>query len=113
MIADSITKYRFKDPIVQIHQFCPAFDNSLVVLALKNPGEDHLYHYDKEATLIFDHNFGDFVESMCMPDDKYCVIPIPEENNVYIFDMKNHEKMLFSYEFMMDLGCHCQVDYFC
>ena len=92
MIIDSTTQYKFKDTIPQVHQFCPALDNSLVLLALKKPGEDHLYHYDSQGKLIFDHNFGDFVESMCMPSEQYAVLATPETGKVHIFDLRTHER---------------------
>ena len=50
---------------------------------------------------------------MCMPSDRYVVVTQPELNLVSIFNLESKLRVTFRFEFMIDLGCHSQVDYFC
>ena len=61
MISDHTQHFKLEHTVGQVHQFCPALDNSFVVMALMKPGEDHLIHYNSEGKIISDHNFLDFM----------------------------------------------------
>ena len=76
MIFEHINSYKLSEKVIKIQFFCPAYDDSLVLLALQGPGQDALLHYDKNGNLKFKFNkFNsiqskkDFSNTLCMPND--------------------------------------------
>jgi hypothetical protein len=61
MIFTHTNNYKFPKPILKIHYFSPAFDDSVVLIAQRDVGEDYLLHYDKHSNLAYQAFFGDFV----------------------------------------------------
>ncbi len=49
MIFTHSVNYNFKKALLKIHYFCPAFDDSVVLIAQKQNDEDYLLHFDKHS----------------------------------------------------------------
>lgn len=113
MIFTHSNIYKFAKPILKVHYFSPAFDDSVVVIGQRGAGEDYLLHFDKNSNLVYQALFGDFVDSLCMPTDRHAVVLRPEEGWILVFDLFVKEKYQYKHYFMTDVSCQCEVDYFC
>ena len=118
MICEESNTYTFKNNITKVHYFCPAFDNSVVIIALHSVGKDVLQHYNKDGTLIYEYNFGDFVDTLCMPDDHTAIVLRPEDSQILIFDLfslqnTKQEPKRYRNDYMVDVSCQVYLHFFC
>jgi hypothetical protein len=113
MIFEHSVKYRFDKPILKVHLFSPAFDDSVVILGLKGTGEDSLFHYDKHSKLVYQYDFNDFADSLCMPTLDTAIVLRPEDGNIVIFDLLAKTHRIIKHNYICDLGCQCYLNYFC
>jgi len=76
MIVQQTTKYSFPTTH-KVHYFCPAYDNTAVVLVLSSVGKDSLMHLDGDK-ILYTYHFNDFEDTLCMPDDRHVLVLRPE-----------------------------------
>jgi hypothetical protein len=77
MIFESTIDYKFKQPILKIHSFVPAYDGSVVLHAQKCPNQDYLLHFDRDSNLRFKYDFKGLIYAICMPDEERVVVLRP------------------------------------
>jgi hypothetical protein len=111
MIVEETVHYKFPQ-VNKIHYFSPAYDNTVVVIVLAEVGKDALMHYSQNK-LLYSYQFGDFVDTLCMPDDEHVLVLRPEDDYIYLFNLRQKSFIKILHHFSVDVSCQCYLHYFC
>ena len=59
--------FKFRKTALQIGNFMPAFDGTLVITAMMTLGKETLMHIGKDGRMLFKYEMNDLIHSLVMP----------------------------------------------
>ena len=99
--------------MLKVYRAIPTFNDTVVFSSLLGAGNEIIYHYNKEGTLLWQFVINDLFDTLCMPNDHLLVYLRPEEKKIHIIDLKTHKRKTLEHEYLTDVSCQCYLDYFC
>ncbi len=78
----------------------------------KDHVSDSLWHFDKHSQLVFQYDFNDYVDTLCMSNDRHAVVLKPEEGLILIFDLFEKKKYEVKHLYFSELTCQANANFF-
>jgi hypothetical protein len=113
MIKQNTLCYLFETPLTMVSHFCPAADDSVLLIIQVEDGSDSIIHVDKHSNILMQYYFDDFVYTLTMPNENEAIVLHVEKSCFKIFNLKTKTIISYPHNFATDVSCQCYLDYFC
>ena len=106
------TEYQLSEKLYRVSEIQPAYDRTVAILATTNHKTERLCHFDHEGKLLNQYDFGDFLNSMVLPNDRTAVVANVEEGTLECFDLPTFQRTVRKIDYYVQDTCDVFLEFF-